>query len=795
MTYDRLLAKSRPKDLPKDHPTPDSILLQAHLADVYQAAEQVVKATGDDQVKVLGLPPEVYRKRFDRIVLLAAAVHDLGKANNHFQGMIHGNKDRAGRPQGLRHEWVTVLLLRQPEIRRWLLPAVLGNDLELATVEWAVAGHHPAYDRPSPPRHAALCGEGEEFCILSGHEDFHGCLRQLAEMLGLDEPPAFSGDERHRLIGPKNVFSQIASWYRDAKRTWDAIPITDPERRFVAAVKNSLIAADVAGSALPREVPDEVRRARWIGDAFRNMPRDGELREVVQKRLNTERKKGQPGKLRGFQEAVGASTASVTFVKAGCGSGKTVAAYHWAATQHPTRRLYFCYPTTGTATEGYKGYLFDPAAEANHRLFHGRADVDLAGLLGTAQDEPETDTIARIESLDSWSTPVVSCTVDVVLGLVQNNRRALYAWPALAGSAFIFDEVHAYDDRLFGALLRFLQALPGAPVLAMTASLSTARLQALNSCLARIGRPPLTAIPGPEETEAIKRYQQELAKDPFQRATEELEQGGSVLWVTNTVDRAMTAADRLKDHRPKVYHSRFRYLDRVQRHREIIDLFDPAKQEGPALACCTQVAEMSLDLSATLLVTELAPVPALIQRLGRLNRRAQKDDPWPFVVIDVAEDHLPYTPGELDAARKWLAELGQQSLSQQDLAEKWKELDASARPDYVASAWLDGGPSTTVQELREASPGISVILADDLPALRRYDRRLWEAARQRRKLSESEQRPREGEHTLAEVLLPMPPPPRKLDWRSDDSYKGVPVAKKGSILYDSLRGGTWRKEM
>lgn len=36
------------------------------------------------------------------------------------------------------------------------------------------------------------------------------------------------------------------------------------------------------------------------------------------------------------------------------------------------------------------------------------------------------------------------------------------------------------------------------------------------------------------------------------------------------------------------------------------------------------MAEMSLDLSATLLVTDLAPVPALIQRLGRLNRRAEE---------------------------------------------------------------------------------------------------------------------------------------------------------------------------
>src|SRR5207244_11224181 len=93
------------------------------------------------------------------------------------------------------------------------------------------------------------------------------------------------------------------------------------------------------------------------------------------------------------------------------------------------------------------------------------------------------DTAIRIDSLDTWSTPVVSCTVDTVLGLMQNNKRGLFAWPALAQSAFVFDEIHAYDDRLFGALLRFLQAVPGAPVLPMTASLPKAREEALQQLL------------------------------------------------------------------------------------------------------------------------------------------------------------------------------------------------------------------------------------------------------------------------------------------------------------------------
>ena len=60
----------------------------------------------------------------------------------------------------------------------------------------------------------------------------------------------------------------------------------------------------------------------------------------------------------------------------------------------------------------------------------------------------DADAFAKADALESWSTPVVACTVDTVLGLVQNNRRGLFAWPALAQSAFVFDEIHAYVNLI-----------------------------------------------------------------------------------------------------------------------------------------------------------------------------------------------------------------------------------------------------------------------------------------------------------------------------------------------------------
>ena len=71
----------------------------------------------------------------------------------------------------------------------------------------------------------------------------------------------------------------------------------------------------------------------------------------------------------------------------------------------------------------------------------------------------ERESFLKIESLRAWGQQVIACTVDTVLGLVQNNRRALFSFPAIIEGAIVFDEIHSYDEKLFGALVRFLSGL------------------------------------------------------------------------------------------------------------------------------------------------------------------------------------------------------------------------------------------------------------------------------------------------------------------------------------------------
>jgi CRISPR-associated endonuclease/helicase Cas3 len=743
-----LWAKSK-RDDESEQP---SLCLFQHLKDVHAAADEVLAATAADQLKALGLDPLEYGERFQRCVLLAAATHDIGKANDHFQEMIRGTRKVLVNPQGLRHEWVTVLILQ--EIKEWLLPAIGGSEIDFAIVEWAIAGHHPARTHQSPPECVPRGGgSGSDMTLLCGHPNFVAVLGWLGSEFGLSRPPRLE-DSEQELSGSAGVFETvILPWKRRANRLWHRLAETH-DSKLVAAVKNCLVAADIAGSALPKARPHDRNRWHWIRRAFQDRPQPGDLQAVADHRLGG----NEP---REFQRRVAGSSARVTFVKAGCGSGKTIAAYLWAATNYPTHRLYFCYPTTGTATEGFRDYLFDEAEltpRVGAALFHGRADVDFEIILGGERGLDDEE--ARLDSLRAWRTPIVACTVDTVLGLMQLNRRGLFGWPALAQSAFIFDEIHAFDDTLFGVLLRFLKDVSGVPVLLMTASLPESRQAALREVLGH-----LDPIPGQTDLEQLPRYRKHLLtiKDPLEVVHNTLDAGGKVLWVCNTVGRVMNAARMMADRSPLIYHSRFKYEDRVERHRDVIAAF---KMDGPAQAICSQVAEMSLDLSADLLVTDLAPVPALIQRLGRLNRRAKLGDPTkPFAVVE-PDGPLPYALNELIAARDWLGRLDRDDISQAQLVDRWEQADA-AYSQPCTSAWLDGGPVTMPKELRAGSDGITVVMAEDVLRVRAYPK------------------------TLPRLLLPMPRPPQ--GWEAWPRERGLPVAPAGSIDYDTKGGARWRK--
>lgn len=757
MTFARLLAKSsRSPDAPRG---PES--LPGHLVAVTRTASFMAEQWGQRYVTSLGLDHEFFDPRLRVALPRAAFLHDLGKANDHFQRMVRSGVPPP--PQACWHEQLSVwLTLRFVALGSWLFAGC--DDPLRQSILAAAVGHHLRLKDASEVALRAHSGN-LRITLLTGHRDFAAALRAGAGLLGLSDPPDLV-DVTVELLEPESFDDLMDVWIQDALTWWETA--TTDERRFVAALKALVLAADIAGSAVPRMRADPVA---WTRDVLGRVCTHPGLDRVVRARL-------AGSSPRPFQDAVQRTSTRVTFVRAGCGSGKTAAAYLWAGRKGPGRKLFFCYPTTGTASQGFADYV--PPNVADARLIHSRATVDLEDVLmnGHGDGQDRLDWLTRFASLAAWDAPITVCTVDTVLGLIQNNRPGLFSFPSIGNGAFVFDEIHQYDDRLFGALLRFLDAFRGVPTLLMTASLPRARLTALQEMIARLGE-RLQVVDGPADLEALKRYQVERVNldTAWDRAEKALDTGERVLWVANTVDRAVRIARRAEDAGLNVlaYHSRYRYQDRRARHDAVVSAF-AGERTGGSLAVTTQVCEVSLDLSADLLVTELAPIASIIQRLGRLNRRVSAEAevrPALALVVEPATAD-PYEKAELVDAHAWLDLLGAGPVSQADLSEAFDRQfgDALLSPQWVRSAWLDGGLLAAPAPLREAGMTIPVIRQEDRVRLRGLP-----ASRK--------------SHEIIRLTIPMPLGPVQREIGSWPREGGALVAPAGRMAYSERFGGHW----
>ncbi|MHC5733122.1 MAG: CRISPR-associated helicase Cas3, partial [Nostoc sp.] len=90
---------------------------------------------------------------------------------------------------------------------------------------------------------------------------------------------------------------------------------------------------------------------------------------------------------REFQESIAKSDRRITLVKAGCGTGKTIGAYAWGEKWAVGGKLFFSYPTTGTASQGYIDYA--DGTEIEPDLMHSRADLDRELLFSGDSDNSE----------------------------------------------------------------------------------------------------------------------------------------------------------------------------------------------------------------------------------------------------------------------------------------------------------------------------------------------------------------------------------------------------------------------
>lgn len=114
-----------------------------------------------------------------------------------------------------------------------------------------------------------------------------------------------------------------------------------------------------------------------------------------------------------------------------------------------------------------------------------------------------------------------------------------------------------------------------------------------------------------------------------------LADGGCIGVICDTVGRAQQTAEllggRYGNDLVKLTHSRFMDIDRMSNERELRGLLGPestvgnGKRPEKLIVVGTQVLEQSLDIDFDALITDIAPVDLIMQRLGRVHRHHRGD--------------------------------------------------------------------------------------------------------------------------------------------------------------------------
>ncbi|MFZ4072542.1 MAG: CRISPR-associated helicase Cas3', partial [Caulobacterales bacterium] len=235
---------------------------------------------------------------------------------------------------------------------------------------------------------------------------------------------------------------------------------------------------------------------------------------------------------------------------------------------------------------------------------------------------------------------------------------------ALADRVLIIDEAHSFDaytTELMCALLRF-QAMLGGSAIVLSATLTgetkAKLLEAFAEGRGQQGeRPQSQAFPlatfwdgAFDETPlaSVRGTRRDLpvaqlasAEAAAQQVLDAAAAGGCAVWIRNTVQDAIEAAEMTRALAPPevvvdLFHARYTIGDRAMIERAALARFGrnstPAERRGRVLIA-TQVVEQSLDVDFDIMVSDLAPLDLLIQRAGRLHRHDRPDRGAPVLNI------------------------------------------------------------------------------------------------------------------------------------------------------------------
>ena len=619
-------------------------------------------------------------KEVRRCIRFAVWFHDIGKASDQWQLYIRKSED-AQRKHRITHALPSFYMgVRSLGIRRFeksprfaALLAMLAHHVQML--------HNGSFPEESNRRIVDM-----PVAYLNAHfQHFHECEPNFS--ISSPQTPQINLGEACKIV--EKVKYAV---YKERDLSFKAL---------YSLILNILTASDTYASKNISEggSPENPCGFNVIEDTLGKISNEFPLYDNTPLKMLSYLPEGKPPN--DMQRKIVASDSDRLILNAGCGEGKTAASLLFAQRllkEDRVERIILTLPTKFTANNLYRDLVSPEGYDIPEKLvgiIHGDSKEFLAQLTDEEEARGEMEKtnanfIAQEFENNFYAKPVTISTVDhLLMSLYHGYKYADRAFFNVVSSLVIFDEVHYYEGRTTAAIAEAMRCLTTlkVPHLLMTATIPTAVRQRFDTLNRRHPYPFLQApavISGTSEPktpfEILKLQQTPIDTDNTVSSAlldlvRENASKRQIIFV-NQVNRAKNVYLALKEQGISenliCYHSGFISKDRVQKEKIIRSLFKASStrkgdeikileeynfnNSDTCILVSTQVSELSLDISADVMYSEIAPIDSIIQRGGRLNRKGESPNDqtghtYRLYLMPAYENEracLPYEPDILD---------------------------------------------------------------------------------------------------------------------------------------------------
>lgn len=367
-----------------------------------------------------------------------------------------------------------------------------------------------------------------------------------------------------------------------------------------------------------------------------------------------------------------------TIVVACTGAGKTDYLF-----KRCKGRVFYTLPFQASINAMYKR-VANSLEETNPNL-----DIRVLHAASTVVKRKDDEEESVLQSLFGSSIKILTPHQLAAIAFGMKGYEALLL--DLKGCDIILDEIHTYTGVSQAIVLKLIEILKA---IDCRIHIGTATMPSIlyNKILELLGNDVLETSLSDEELDNFNRHRT-FKIDSFEDANQVIEKAidknEKVLMVLNTVDKAQQIYDFIQESYANVdtllLHSRFRRCDRNEKEQNLIGLDNEGNPVGTfntsnqaCVVISTQIVEVSLDISFDLMITETAPLDALVQRFGRINRKRTKD-----TIGSIKDVYIIAPPETTKAAKPYDLEILKRTFDVLKNGEILKERELQSKIDSV----------------------------------------------------------------------------------------------------------------